>query len=117
MIENDHGEASDCSGYRGVVSGATRRRKDEIIEDLEAEFKKINADLWGKGKLHRKPLTATEQLLFVWHRAWVQGMKDGHESERLETEFRKKHGLADDEPLPETTEIMRMVKKDLKSHT
>ena len=112
-FENKHKEPSDCSGYRGVVGGATRRRKDEILEEIAARSKEINDGLRKEG---RQTLTTAEQLLLAWRWGWMLGLKDGKESAKLQEEFRKHHGLGDDDQLPTPRDMVWMERKSFGSH-
>ena len=107
-LHNQHGEPCDCSGYRELsfTNRMTRRAKDEVLRDLEAKITQINDTLWNDEG--RKVLTPAEIALLTYQHGLDEGRDRGFKAAMFEMDFRKRHNLKDEDPLPSPKEILKM---------
>lgn len=98
----------NIGGFRDVPGlKMTRRAKEEQLNYLEAEYKKLD-ELRGTVLDFTEPLDETEKILIAWYHGWITGMDDGKRHTFWEIEFRKKHNISDNEPMPSIKEMLKL---------
>ena len=113
---NQHGEPCDCSGYRELpfTNRLTRRAKDEVLRDLEAKITQINDALLKDDG--RKAITPAETALMAYLHGLDEGRDRGFKAAKFEMDFRKRHNLKDEDPLPSPKEMLKL-RNDARRHT
>lgn len=108
--EQEVSDSRDISGHRDIPGlRMSRRRKDEVLEEIEAEFQRLD----GERGLHEdidftEPLTQDEKYLVIHYMALMLGRKEGREAAEWEYGFRQRHGIKPEDPLPSPREMLRM---------
>ena len=106
LSKNNHGEPSNCYGFRDIIDGMTGRAKEEILETLVKEIESKNEKLWNEG---RKPLTLAEVILYAWKKGNLTGYSKGRKMAQLEAVIRRYHNISDEETLPKGKELKRLI--------